>query len=82
MLILNTDRPNETDEEVFSRPFSLANPFSPQVKDSLRLEVVGTRKNGRARRRQARGEVARVSPSRAPVLSSPTTYKRLLRRLS
>ena len=35
---------------------------------SRRLEVVGTRKNGHARRRHAR-EVARVSPSRAPVLS-------------
>ena len=33
---------------------------------SRRLEVVGTRKNGCARRRHARGE---VSPSRAPVLS-------------
>ena len=41
------------------------------------LEVVGTRKNGRARRRHARGEGAlarkapenRLSPSRAPVLS-------------
>ena len=36
---------------------------------SRRLELVGTRKNGSARRRHARGEVARVSPSRAPVLS-------------
>ena len=39
---------------------------------SRRLEVVGTRKNGRARRRHARGEGA-PSPlaclSRAPVLS-------------
>ena len=30
MLILNIDRPNETNEEVFSRPFSLANPFFSQ----------------------------------------------------
>ena len=39
---------------------------------SRRLEVVGTRKNGRARRRHARGEEALtpcVSPSRARVLS-------------
>ena len=45
---------------------------------SRRLEVVGTRKNARARRRHARGEGAlpcrrsltpRVPPSRAPVLS-------------
>ena len=71
MLILNTDRPNETDEEVFSRPFSLANPFSPKVKDSLRsrrLEAVGTRKKG-ARERDTRGDTLRVSPSRVLVLS-------------
>ena len=37
---------------------------------SRRLEVVGARKNGRTRRRHARGEGApRVSPSRAPVIS-------------
>ena len=39
---------------------------------SRRLEVVGTRKNGRAKRRHARGEgslTPHVSPSRAPVLS-------------
>ena len=36
---------------------------------SWRLEVVGTRKNGRARKRHARGDTPRVSPSRAPVLS-------------
>ena len=36
---------------------------------SRRLELVGTRKKGSARRRHARGEVARVSPSRALVLS-------------
>ena len=43
---------------------------------SRRLEVVGTRKNGRAKRRHARGGgdresslTPRVSPSRAPVLS-------------
>ena len=40
---------------------------------SRRLYVVGTRKNGRARRRHARGELAPsppgVSPSRVPVLS-------------
>ena len=42
------------------------------VWDSLRsLEVVGTRKNGRARRRRA-----------CPFSLSPTSYKRLLRRLS
>ena len=35
---------------------------------SSRLEVVGTRKNGRARR-STRGERSRVSPSRVPVLS-------------
>jgi len=38
-----------------------------------RLEVVGIRKNARARRRHARGEggslTPRVSPSRVPVLS-------------
>ena len=49
---------------------------------SRRLEVVGTRKNGRARGRHARGVTPRVSPSRAPAFSlSPTTSKRLLRRL-
>ena len=74
MLILNTDRPNETDEKVFSRPFSLANPFSPKVKDSLRsrrLEAVGTRKKGRARKRHARGHPSRVSLARARSLFRP-----------
>ena len=65
MLILNTDRPNETDEEVFSRPFSLANPFSPKVKDSLRSRRL--EKKG-ARERDTRGDTLRVSPSRALVL--------------
>ena len=36
---------------------------------SRRLEAVGTRKNGRARRRDARGDTPRVSHSRAAVLS-------------
>ena len=41
---------------------------------------MGTRKNGRARRRHARG--AGVSLARARVSLSPTTSKRLLRRLT
>ena len=46
--------------------------FCPSLR--RRLEVEGTRKNGRARRRQ--------SPSRArPFYLSPTASKRLLRRL-
>ena len=48
---------------------------SSQVSVSLRsrrLEVVGTRKNGRARGRHARGEGA---PSRAPVLSFPHYFQ-------
>ena len=50
---------------------------------SRHLEVVGTRKNWRARRRHAKGEGAhpsRVSLARAFSLS-PTASKRLLRRL-
>ena len=45
---------------------------------SRRLEVVGRRKNGRARRRPARGEVphpSRVSLARARSFLSPTTSK-------
>ena len=38
---------------------------------SRRLEVVGTRKNGRARRRHARGEVAH--PSRVSLAQAPAT---------
>ena len=48
---------------------------------SRRLEVVGTRKNGRARRRYARGEEACL-PRARPFSLSPATSKRLLRRLS
>ena len=52
---------------------------------SRRLEVVGTRKNGRARRRHARGEVApspfACLPQARPFSLSPTTSKRLLCRL-
>ena len=53
---------------------------------SRRWEVVGTRKNRRARRRHARGEVApsplACLPRAHPFSLSPTTSKRLLRRLS
>ena len=53
---------------------------------SRRLEVVGTRKSGRARRRHARGEVApsplACLPRARPFSISPTTPKRLLRRLN
>ena len=53
---------------------------------SRRLEVVGTRKNGRARRRHARGEEApsplACLPRARPLSLSPATSKRLLRRLS
>ena len=45
------------------------------------LEVVGKRKNGRARRRHARGEGACL-PQARPFSLSPTTSKHLLRRLS
>ena len=49
---------------------------------SRRLEVVGTRKNGRARRRHARGELAPsppgVSLSQAPVLSFAHYFLRSL----
>ena len=53
---------------------------------SRRLEVVGERKNVRARGRHTRGErgspFPRVSPSRAPVLSCAHHFlKHLLRRL-
>ena len=52
---------------------------------SRRLEVVGTRKNGRARRRHARGEEApsplACLPRARPFSLSPATSKRLLRRL-
>ena len=44
------------------------------------LEVVGKRKNGRARRRHARGEGACL-PQGRPFSLSPTTSKHLLRRL-
>ena len=44
---------------------------------SRRLEVVGTRKNGRARRRHA----SACLPRARPFSLSPTTSKRLLRRL-
>ena len=49
---------------------------------SRRLEVVGTRKNGRARRGHARGEAhpSRVSLAR-PFSLSPSTSKLLLRSL-
>ena len=47
---------------------------------------MGTRKNGRARRRHARGEVApsplACLPRAHPFSLSPTTSKRLLRRLA
>ena len=43
---------------------------------SRRLEVVGPRKNGRARRRHA------CLPRARPFSLSPATSKRLLRRLS
>ena len=50
------------------------------------LEVVGTRKNGHARRRHARGEVApsplACFPRACPFSLSPTTSERLLRRLN
>ena len=46
---------------------------------SRRLEVVGTRKNGRARRRQARPLAC--LPCARPFSLSPITSKRLLRRL-
>ena len=36
---------------------------------------MGARKNGRARRRHARGDTPRVSPSRAPVLSFPQYFQ-------
>ena len=62
---------------VFLRNFSLR---------SRRLEVVGTRKNGRAKRRHARGEGApsplACLPRARPFSLSPTTSKRLLRRLA
>ena len=62
---------------VFLRNFSLR---------SRRLGVVGTRKNGRARRRHARGEGASSPlaclPRARPFSLSPTTFKRLLRRLA
>ena len=52
---------------------------------SRRLEVVGRRKHGRARRRHARGEEASSPlaclPRARPFSLSPTTSKRLLRRL-
>ena len=47
---------------------------------SRRLEVVGKRKHTRERRRQARGEGACL-PRARPFSVSPTTSKRLLRRL-
>ena len=46
----------------------------------MRLEVVGTRKNGRARRRHARRHAC--LPRACPFSLSPTTSKRLLRRLA
>ena len=56
---------------------------------SRRLELVGTRKNARDRRRHARGEGAITPqsplaclPRARPFSLSPTTSKRLLRRLS
>ena len=52
--------------------------FELGTSDSLRsrrLEVVGTRKNGRAKRRHA------CLPHARPFSLSPTTSKRLLRRL-
>ena len=55
-----------------------ASRFNTCMKGSLhsrRLEVVGTWKNGRARRRHARGEGPRVSPSHAPVLSFAHYFK-------
>ena len=62
---------------------------SPQITAHIslrrrRLEVVDTRKNGRARRRHASGEVAPLVclPRARPFSLSPTTSKRLLRRLS
>ena len=68
---------------VFSAsPFSNSTEESPNIVvisllaslRSRRLELVGTRKNGRARRRHARPPRAR------PFSVSPTTSKRLLRR--
>ena len=44
------------------------------------LEVVGKRKNGRARRRHAMGEGACL-PQARPFSLSPTTSKHLLRKL-
>ena len=41
---------------------------------SRRLEVVGTRKNGRARRRHARGEVLACLPRSRRLSLSPTSY--------
>ena len=61
---------NELPEERFEFP-SLC---------SRHLEVVGTRKNVRERRRQARGEGACL-PRARPFSLSPTTSKRLERRL-
>ena len=53
---------------------------------SRRLEVVGTRKNGRVRRRHAKGETApsplACLPRARSFYLSPTTSKRLLRRLT
>ena len=53
---------------------------------SRRLEVVGTRKNGRVRRRHAKGERApsplACLPRARSFYLSPTTSKRLLRRLT
>ena len=49
---------------------------------SRRLEVVSTRKNGHARRRHAREEPRACLPRAHPFSLSPTTSKRLLRRLA
>ena len=76
MLILNTDRPNKTDEEIFSRPFSLANPrgrtpFLAKLKigcEAGAWKQWAQEKKG-ARERDTRGDTLRVSPSRALVLS-------------
>ena len=59
---------------------NLDRPPSQGKHRSLRLEVVGTGKNGCARRRHAPSPLACL-PRAPPFSLSPTTSKRLLRRL-